>query len=605
MRWALLALLTVGCGGAARHIPPPNLPQAHAPLERSPPAKSLQHYALAVLSWQRGELPQAQEHIGIALLFDPDAAWLHLARGRLAIEQGELDSAKTALTRAIHLDRADPQARLLLARVLEIEGDYAGAARQLQALLELHRSDQAFADLAQLHLVLDQPELAAAAVELWLEAPPVQPSWLARRASLLLELDRPSLAWKDLAQLLEAGGAGGPAVDLLMQATHRCRRYGSTLALLERVVLWEPGNEDMVVRLGGLAEQAGVHDQAAMAWTRLDLLRGGADPRVKLMQAQALLAAGQPSLALEAIQAAVDLDSGLPDQTELRARALFACGQLQASLDLIESQEGWQADANLLLLQADLLEAAERYTEARDSLRAALDVAPPSWILAHGLATLEARTGGLEAALALVEMFPDPMSGEPERQLIRARLLREAGQRDEALALSKVAEQSWPEAASLAHTRTAWLREDGESSAALACARRAVERMPTEPSLARQLALLELEAGSPMQARTVLREALTRHPDHPHLLNDLAYLEVEAGEHGDEVLAMARRAVDQNPASGAFQDTLGWLLLARGERTEARTVLERAAQLAPEDPVVAAHLAQALEGAAAPIHETR
>jgi len=604
VRWTLLLLLAMGCGGAARRIPTPTLPQATAPERHSPPPKSLQHYALAVLSWQDGDRPQAQEHLGIALLFDPQAAWLHTTRGRLDLEMGELDDAREAFTRAIHLEPTDPRARLLLSRVLEVEGDYAAAVRQLETLLLHHHDDHAAWSLAQLHLMLGEPTEAAAVLDAWCEHDPSEPIWRRRRAAVQLELGRPHDAWDELARLLEVGIADGPSVDLLMEATHQARRYGSALTLLERVVGWEPGNEEMVVRLGGLAEQARDHQRAVEAWEQLHLLRGGEDPSVLRMVAQARFAAGQPDHALEALDRSEQLDPEAPPEHDLRARALFEAGQQDQAIALIEDEDAWDQDPNLLLLHAELMERAERLDEARDSLRQAMSVGPSSWIIAHALAPLEARTGGLEAALTLIEQHPDPLTSELERLLSRAQLHREAGADEAAMQLVHEASQRWPDLAAPASLRVGWLRADDDPRA-LTEARAAVARVPGDPGLTRQLALLEIEAGAPERARELLRGALAAHPDHAHLLNDLAYLETEAGTCDDAVLAMARRAVDQRPASGAFTDTLGWVLWCRGDRDEALATLTRAARLDPDDPVIAEHLSEALAGGAADGSKTR
>ncbi len=535
-------LLSLGCGGAARHIAPPTLPEARQQAHHGPPAKSLQHYALAVLAQRDGDLEQAQEHIDIALLFDKDAAWLHYSAGRIHVARGELERARGDLSRAVALAPEEPRARLELATVLEIQGDYHQAAHQLEALLSQQRNDRAFADLIQLRTMTGELDEALAAMDRWLEAPPSSHRWRQRRAFLLLDLLRPAEAWEDLARLLEADGAGGPALDLLIEATQLSRRYGSTLDLLERAVQWEPGNEDMVVRLGGLAEQAGDHHRAALAWSQLDLLRGGRDPEVKLMLAQAQLSSHQAPAALAQVQAAAALDAEHPGLLELRVRALFANDRQREALDLVEAVEGWQADTNLLLLRSDLLEQAGRDLEARDSLRLALESGPQSWILAQALAPLEARTGDLEAALGLLEHYPDPLSSPAETQLRQAVVLRLAGEHEQAYTLASDAEARWPDALAPPLTQIIWMREDGLTDTALRITRDALERLPAEPVLVRQLALLEIELGAPERAIAALRICLAAHPDDPHLLNDLAYLEVEAGNHDDDVLAMARRA---------------------------------------------------------------
>lgn len=603
MRAVLLMLLGLGCA-PLHHIPPPNLPPAQARDQASPPAKALQHYALAVLSWQDGDHTAAQEHLGIALLFDPNAPWLHLTRGRLALEQGELATARASLIKAINLDPSDAEARLQLVRLLEIQGEYAAAVRQLETLLEQGRSDRAYSDLVQLHLMLGQRAQAAELLEQWAAQPPEHLGWLQGRAALRLELDQADAAWQELAQLLEGDMAGGPALDLLMEATQRARRYGSTLELLERVTQWEPGNEEMVVRLGGLAEQAGDHILAAQAWSRLDTLRGGMDASVKLMLAQAALEAGDAHAALDAARAAETLGEDSLLVAPVHAKALARTDQLDRAFTLLEAQPGWQSDPSTLRLRAELLEEAGRLEDARDNLRTALEIAPSSWSLAWTLASLEARTGAIEEARSLVDRVPDPVSGEADKLLIHATLLREAGQAEAALALAAQGEDRWPEHPPLAHARVIWLGER-DRDAARDAARDAVARMPSDASLVQQLALLELEAGDPAHARELLQAALLAHPDHPHLLNDLAYLSAEAGNHSDAVLAMARRAVDQRPASGAFQDTLGWILWMRGEGEEALRVLQRAQRLEPDDETIQRHLGEARAGGAAGAPETR
>ena len=599
MRYAVLLLLMLGCGGAARRVPTPVLPTSSATPQRSPPPKALQHYALAVVAWQGGNLEQAQENLDIAMMFDPGAGRLHLLQGRLQLEQGDIDAAEASLVTAVKLEPEDSLARLMLARVLELEGDYDAAAHQLVALLQRRRDDRAFADLIQLYLMIGDRERAAQVLDRWAQAPPEHPFWLRRRAALRLDLDQAAEAWEDLAQLLAGDFADGPSVDLLMQATQSARRYGSTLDLLERVVQWEPGNEEMVVRLGGLAERAGDHHRAALAWSHLDMLRGGEDPSVKRMLAQAQLSAGRAADALVSLDAAAALEANPPSPDELRIRALFHSGQTDAAFDLLHAQDDGQAPLDTLLLRADLLEQAGRLAEARDDLRRALAAGPSTWIVAHALAALEARTGGLDAALALVDQHPDPTADDPERQLQRATLQREASQPEVALATTAAALTRWPDHPGLLHARIVWLRADGHAEEALEAARSANQRLPSQPVLVQQLALMEIESGAPERASAVLRDALAKYPDHPHLLNDLAYLRVEAGDLSDEVLAMALRAVDQKPASGAFTDTLGWVYWQRGEITPALEHLERAARLSPEDPVVAQHLSLARTSPAA------
>jgi tetratricopeptide (TPR) repeat protein len=605
VRAALLALALLGCGGPARHIPPPALPDARAVHRDSPPPKALQHYALAVISWQRGELEQAQEHVGIAQLFDPHAPALHLLEGRIALERGELEQARQALVTSIHLEPQAAEPRLALARVLEIQGEYPAAIRQLETLLEHQPNQQAFADLCQLSLLTGQREAAAQVHQTWLETEPERDVIRLRRAMLSLELDLPHEAWADLAWLLEHDGATGPALDLLMQATERSRRYGSTLSLLRRATDWEPGNQDLLVRLGGLAEQVGDHELAVEAWERLQVQRGGADGEIELMRAEALLAAGQAPEALEAALRAAELEPHSTGLVVVQARALVAMDRLEPALRLVERDEDWRGDASTLKLHAELLRDAGALERARESLEAAAALAPLALDISLELARLEARTDRLDRALERILDLPPALVPPPRQQLERARLMQLAEEPERALLTLERAETRWPDEVDLPLARGQILLDLARLDEARQVAERALERFPEHALLLRQLALNALRREDVATARALLRRALSAHPDHAHLLNDLAYLEAEAGERGDEVLAMARRAVDQRPASGAFLDTLGWILWRRGERAEALPLLERAARLSPEVPEIQRHLREASAAGAAERHGTR
>src|SRR3546814_8139646 len=75
-------------------------------------------------------------------------------------------------------------------------------------------------------------------------------------------------------------------------------------------------------------------------------------------------------------------------------------------------------------------------------------------------------------------------------------------------------------------------------------------------------------------------------------LNNLAWL-LQKSE-PDEALRHAERANQLAPGAPWILDTLGWLLLERGEAAKAAGLFAEAAEKAPENPQYRYHLAQAL-----------
>lgn len=116
-------------------------------------------------------------------------------------------------------------------------------------------------------------------------------------------------------------------------------------------------------------------------------------------------------------------------------------------------------------------------------------------------------------------------------------------------------------------------------------------------------ALLELQ--DPQGAVAANRAALHLDPTSPLVMNDLAYALVEQSDpmpHLDEANRLARRAVEgavkagiSDVGYGVMLDTLGWIQFKMGEWTSAAANLGRAADLAPQEPVILYHQARLYE----------
>lgn len=85
---------------------------------------------------------------------------------------------------------------------------------------------------------------------------------------------------------------------------------------------------------------------------------------------------------------------------------------------------------------------------------------------------------------------------------------------------------------------------------------------------------------------------LSRIPNEQEALNTLAVLYQRAGD--PRALTMAQKVYSLKPDSAAYADTLGWILVQKGETAKGLKLLEQAVAGAPADPEIRLHLAQAL-----------
>lgn len=84
--------------------------------------------------------------------------------------------------------------------------------------------------------------------------------------------------------------------------------------------------------------------------------------------------------------------------------------------------------------------------------------------------------------------------------------------------------------------------------------------------------------------------SLTLNPDNPSVLNYLGYMWADKGVNLPEATAMLQRALALSPTDGAIVDSLGWAYFKQKAYDKALPLLEKAADMTPDDATVNAHL---------------
>jgi predicted O-linked N-acetylglucosamine transferase (SPINDLY family) len=165
----------------------------------------------------------------------PDSPLVLRNRARLALKSGKIDDASTAITRALVIDPADQENRLIWSAVLAAKGDAGSAMQTLDAVLA-ERPDYAEALLnrALLHMRWQNPALALADAHL---AADIKPHL--------------SQAWRLLAAL-HAQEQQAEAALLALQ--HYCDL--------------EPEDVTALAAVGGMLRQNGRADEAAVVLAR-------------------------------------------------------------------------------------------------------------------------------------------------------------------------------------------------------------------------------------------------------------------------------------------------------------------------------------------------
>ena len=93
------------------------------------------------------------------------------------------------------------------------------------------------------------------------------------------------------------------------------------------------------------------------------------------------------------------------------------------------------------------------------------------------------------------------------------------------------------------------------------------------------------------QAEDAFKKILATEPQNSNTLNYLGYMLADRGVRLEEALAYIKKAVELEPANGAYLDSLGWAYFKLGKYDTAEANLMRASQRQDSDPTINEHLA--------------
>jgi tetratricopeptide (TPR) repeat protein len=198
------------------------------------------------------------------------------------------------------------------------------------------------------------------------------------------------------------------------------------------------------------------------------------------------------------------------------------------------------------------------------------------------LSVLRAR-GDLNVAIERAASLARDSPADLRAQVVHGELLAEAGRVEEA-------DSAFHSALEDVESRLSEARSIGAADEQFE-ALRSAERNRT--FLLMRWSFAQRAAGDSAGCEETLRRVLELMPWHADALNALAYLWAEKAVEIDAALDLVDQALAQQPYSGAFQDTRGWLLFRAGRLDEAVGALEMARRYARRESEILYHLGEA------------
>src|SRR5690348_2018689 len=536
---------------------------------------------LAEMYWKAQRLHEAITEAQEILKRTPDDVPTRRLLGRIYLRSlGDLSSSAQSgmADRAIEqyrevwrLDPTDSESALWLSRLYRLRNEHDKAEEVLRGLLKQDPENEAAVEqLTQ--LLLDEGK-SADAVSL-LEG-------ITSRTPSPALLDLLGDAYTQTHELEKAEAAYRKAVELdaselshergLGQTLLAEEKYSDALVVYQKLVDLMPDDSDVYLRLAQIYRELHQLDHAE---ENLLKARQYAPGSVEVMYNEAMLYEAQGRYE-DAIRVLSDAVSGLKSQsTVLPSRRRSLAILYQQLGQLYRDSQNFQAAVFTYEELGRLGEEEDRRSRMliMDTYRAAKDLPK-----------------ALQAGKEALAKYPS----DPGLRTSNALLLGENGQTDEAVKVLR-SQLTKSEADREIYLNIAQVYERGRRYKEAEEAARTAEAIPGQPR-DNEMVWFLLGAIYERQkfydrAEEEFKKTLAVNPRNGPVLNYYGYMLGDLGIRLDEAEALVQRALKEEPNSGAYLDSLGWIYFRENKLAKAEATLRKAVARESHDATIRSHL---------------
>lgn len=539
---------------------------------------------LAEMYWKAQRMREAVAEAQEILKRDPNNVQTRRLLGRIYLRSlgdmsnggGQTENAGKAVEQFQEIYRLDPgdaESALWLSRLYRLQNQHDKAEGVLRGILKGEPDNEAAIEqLTQ--LLLDQGKSSEAVALL---------EGLTSKAPSAVLLDLLGDAYTQTKNLAKAEGAYRKAVELdpselshqrgLGQTLLAEEKYGEALAVYQKLSDLMPDDADVYLRIAQIYRELHQLDKAEETLLKARQYSPGS---IEVMYNEAMLYQAQGRYE-DAIRVLSDAVTGIKSQSSVlpsRRRSLAILyqqlGQLyrdtqnfQAAIYTYEelAHLGEEEDRRARLLLLDTYRSAKDLTKALETGQAALAKYPSDPAIRSSEALLLGENGQTDEAVKMLRTLLGHGHGD--------------GDRDVYLNIAQ------------AYERGRRYKEAEEAA-------RAAEAMPG-PARDKEMVWFLLGAIYERQkmfdrAEIEFKKVLDANPKNAPVLNYYGYMLGDLGIRLDEAEAMVHKALQEEPYSGAYLDSLGWIYYKQNRLGEAEGTLRKALQRESHDPTIHSHL---------------
>jgi tetratricopeptide (TPR) repeat protein len=545
------------------------------------PGSSVIHERLAEVYAKTQHLHEATLEAQTALQIDPDNVSAHRVLARIYVHQlgdgstgqaqdEEIASAVAQFEAIQKLEPYDVSSALWLARLYRFQNRHDEAEKVLRGVLQRNPdSEQALEQLSQ--LLIDGGR-SQEAIQLLQQAvnDGASPEIYDLLGDAYSQAKDYANAEKAYAEAVEQDPDEPSHRHGLAQALTSEDKYSAALEQYKKLAELEPGTAENYLRMGQLYRRLGKFDEAESSLLRAKQLAPGS---LEVLYSEALLYEDQGRYA-DAVKILTDAISGLKNQAgsednpnalsildEQLGRVYLEQGNYQSAIDTYQqmSRLGPEAQKRAQMLLIDAYRQSHNLDEAISTTQKALADSPQDQSLTVTLAMLYGEKGDADAGTKLLTPLLKGNNSDQEIYLDLAQVQERGRKYDEA---------------------------EKSASKALELSQSPADKVSAHFMLG---AINERQKRYD-QAEDEFRKALELDPDNAAVLNYYGYMLADRGLRLPEAVTMIQHAISQEPANGAYLDSLGWAFYKQNKLSEAEDYLRKAVAREGNDPTILGHL---------------
>jgi len=506
---------------------------------------------------QGKQFAQATTYFERAAALMPDSGRIQTALGVSRMAQGDQRGAIDTLEKAAKMPESTLETELLLVRSKVAAKKHGEALADLARLQQAHPKHAGLHGMAgQLHLLMQDAKAARAAFERALALDPVFFPAAAGLAALDMKEGDAAKARQRFTALLDKQPGNAQAMLALSEMATRQERADEALSWMEKAQRAQPHDARIANLLAGLLVRTGKSDRA-LAFAK--------------------------TFSVEHPDESAALDT--------LAAVQIARGERDDAIATLSRLANAAADPAPALLRTATLQMQQARHEAAGETLARLLARQPAHAEARYLSGMvKLRQGHADAARALARELRREQPDSVHGHLLEAEAAAAQRQHPAAVSAMEQVVKLQPSAQHMIGLHRAMLAagQAKEADARAAAWLRANDR---DIAVRMYLAERQLQAGAHAEAARHYDAVVERAPRNAVAWNNLALARHALRD--ERALDAAQKAHALAADNPSILDTLGWLLVQKGDVERGLPMLRRAAELAPGSQEIRNHLAQA------------